>query len=350
MNKRLILTPLFLLSLMILLSCGDDSDDPEPQVSTIIVVNEGNFQAGDGALSSFDLATSSVNQSLFEADATIQSAIQWSDKIYLVTNAPDKVEVIDVEGNNLNSSATINSGLLNPISIAFNGNFGYVTNWGNIETAFSENPDSFISIIDLNTNQVIDSLERSTRPQEIISIDDRLYVANEGSNTVSILEPNGENTAIVAEITVPFGPSAFVIDAESDLWVLCTSGSLVEIDRSNNTIKTTLDDLTVNGFDEKMAINLAGEKIYFLGGTNDTFTGLTNVFEVDFTSNNPSANNFITGGFAFYGITVDPSTGDIYIGDSNAFQSTGTGLQYNSNGELIQQFATGIGPNAFLFL
>ncbi|HHP7241739.1 MAG TPA: YncE family protein [Cyclobacteriaceae bacterium] len=350
MTKRLILTPLLFLPLIILLSCGDDSDDPEPQGSTIIVINEGNFQAGDGALSSFDASSSIVNQSIFEANATIQTAISTTTKIYLVTNAPDKVELLNITENTLSSSSTINSGFLNPVSIAVNGDFAYVTNWGNIETAFSENPDSFISIIDLNANQVIDSLEISARPQDIISIEDRLYVANEGSNTISILEPNGENTEIEEEITVPFGPSAFVIDAESDLWVLCTSGRLVEIDRSNNTIKTTLDNLKVNGFDEKIAINQAGDKIYFLGGTNDTFTGLTNVFEVDFTGNNPSATNFITGGFAFYGIAVDPSTGDIYVGDSNAFQSTGTGFQYNGNGELIQQFATGIGPNAFLFL
>ena len=59
--------------------------------------------------------------------------------------------------------------------------------------------------------------------------------------------------------------------------------------------------------------------------------------------------SLVENGFALYGVGVRTETGDIYIGDSNAFQSTGTAFRYDLNGELIEFFPTGIGPNGFIF-
>jgi hypothetical protein len=316
----------------------------------VLSVNEGNFLAANGSLSSFSVTTGTVNQTLYDAGATVQNAISFDDDLYLVTNAPDKVDILSIDGNDVSFTTSISSGFLNPVSFARVGNFGYVTNWGDISTAFGENPDSFLSIIDLTTNQVIDSLDLEARPQEIIAVGNMLYLANEGVSTITVVEADGANSTVVMDITVPSGPSTFVEDAEGDLWVLCSSGNLVEINLESNAVTTTIDGLTVAGFDEKMAINNSGTTLYFLGGGNDTFTGQTNVFEVDLTVGMPTATAFVTGGFAFYGIGVDPENGDVYVGDSNAFQSTGTGFRYNSSGTQIQQFATGIGPNSFVFL
>ena len=79
-----------------------------------------------------------------------------------------------------------------------------------------------------------------------------------------------------------------------------------------------------------------------------SFTGLTNVFKVDLF--NQQVSPFIENGFALYGIGVNPESNEVYVGDSNAFQSTGTGFRYGANGNKIGEFPTGIGPRGFLFL
>jgi hypothetical protein len=113
------------------------------------------------------------------------------------------------------------------------------------------------------------------------------------------------------------------------------------------SVGTSIIGLTTAGFTEKMAIDGTGNRIYFLGGSNDTFTGLTTVYEVDLTTQ--QVEPFIENGFALYGIGVNPETNEVYLGDSNAFQSTGTGFRYDGEGNLMDEFATGIGPRGFLF-
>lgn len=331
-------------SILLFTSCGDDEPQPLDELSSVLVVNEGNFSAGNGSISSFDLNTEDVAQGVLEINATTQNVVEFGDNYYIVSNAPDKVDVI--VSDDLSSSASITSGFQNPIDFAAIGNTGYVTNWGVWNNEIFAFEGSFISVIDLSTNTVTDSIELQVKPQGIIALNDLLYVANEGGSSVSVIDPTDFS---ITDIATPFGPSNFVVDADGDIWALCTSGNLIEINPATNTIKQTLEDLTTGGFNEKLAINGEGDVIYFLGGNNETFTGRTDVFKVSISESLTTVTSFVADGFAFYGIAVNPDNGDVYIGDSNAFQSTGTGFRYDSEGNELSSFATGIGPNNFIF-
>ena len=123
----------------------------------------------------------------------------------------------------------------------------------------------------------------------------------------------------------------------------------MEIDPDSKSVTNTLENLTTGGFNERIAIGGNGNMIYFLGGNNSNFTGLTNLYSVDLTASQLSATSMIDDGFALYGIGVNPDNGEIYIGDSNAFQSTGTAFRYSTDGTELSSFATGVGPNGFIF-
>ena len=155
---------------------------------------------------------------------------------------------------------------------------------------------------------------------------------------------------LLSTIETPFGPSEVIIDNDGDLWVLCTSGSLIEVNTDSKTITNTFTNLTTSGFNERMAFDPVINKIYYLGASNSSFTGQTSVFVVDLNLENPGLSLLFEDGFALYGIGVNPETNEIYIGDSNGFQSTGTVLTYSPDGEETGQFASGIGPNGFIFL
>jgi len=311
------------------------------EIKQVLVLNEGNFFSGNGTIDVFDIREGTSETAAYQATATVQQAVHYQDNIYLVTNAPDRLDVLNTD---LELEQSVDQGLDNPVDFAAIGNLGFISNWGDINTAFTDNPDSFIAIVDLDNNTVIDSVLLSVRPQGLLAYDDKLYIANEGGSTVSVLDPVDLS---VVDVAVPPGPSEIVSDGEEMLWVLCTSGNLVEIDPSNLTLGTQIDGLITGGFNEKMAIDGTGNTIYFLGGNNNSFTGLTTVYSVDLNTQQVDA--FVENGFALYGIGVNPESSEVYLGDSNAFQSTGTGFRYDADGIKLDEFPTGIGPRGFLF-
>ena len=328
---------------LIWFSCSDDDGMvPLPSgVDQVWVLNEGNFLAGNGSIDVFNIADEETVNSVYSAAATIQSAVFFEDAMYLITNAPDRLDILSED---LQEIASITEGLDNPIDFAGIGNQGFISNWGNIATAFSDNPDSYIAVVNLGNNTVVDSVMLDVRPQKLLAFDGKVFIANEGGNSVSVLDPTDLS---LEEISLPSGPSDFVLDNQDQIWVLCTSGHLVEIDPQTLTLGSEISGLTTGGFNEKIAIDGTGTVVYFLGGANATFTGQTTVYKVDLSTENVSP--FVENGFSLYGIGVNPESNNVYVGDSNAFQSTGTGFRYDENGSLINQFPTGIGPNGFMF-
>ena len=52
-------------------------------------------------------------------------------------------------------------------------------------------------------------------------------------------------------------------------------------------------------------------------------------------------------GTIYYGLTVSPYNGDVYIADAIDYQQQGMILRYSSNKELLDEFYVGIIPGAF---
>jgi len=324
-----------------LFACSEDDSQNGFNVGSVLVLNEGNFLAGNGSIDAYDINNKQTQNGLYQANATIQVARKFQDNIYVITNGPDRLDILNGE---VSLQASINQGFDNPIDFAIVGDRGYVTNWGDINTAFSDDPDSYVAIVDLNTNQVTDSVMLAVRPQRIVAWNGQLYIANEGSNTISVLDPQDLS---IEEVMVEAGPSNLVVDPQGSLWVLCTSGNLVEVNTDDLSVGTSIDSLTTAGFNEKMALDSQSQLLYFLGGNNVSFTGLTTVYVADLLT--AEVKPLIVTGFALYGIGVHQESGDFYIGDSNAFQSTGTAFRFDAQGNQLEQFNTGIGPNGFIF-
>ncbi len=310
----------------------------------VYVLNEGNFFSANGSISSYAFRSSEVEQGVYEAEATIQNARSFGSELFVVTNAPNKVDVLALD---FTLSATVDEGLDNPIDIAVVEDLAYVTNWGDIGTAFTDDPDSYVAIVDLSSSSVVDSILLDQRPQDILAVGGSLYVTHESASVISVINTSDNS---VATLTTPFGPSEMALNSNGDLLVLCTGGSLIEIDSEDNIVTTILDGLTTSAFNEKMTLDVERNVLYFLGAGNADFTGQTTVFAVALDEATPMATPFATGGAALYGIGLNPETNQVFVGDNNSFISTGTTFIYNSEGTLIDEFATGIGPNGFLFL
>jgi hypothetical protein len=52
-------------------------------------------------------------------------------------------------------------------------------------------------------------------------------------------------------------------------------------------------------------------------------------------------------GTKYYGLTVSPTNGDIYVADAIDYQQQGAVYRYTAEGELVDEFYVGIIPGAF---
>lgn len=355
-NSKLFKT--FFLSFVLfnlLWACNNNDSEPSPSLlADVIVINEGNFGSSDAALSTYNSLDETVSLSVFAQKngfpfgAIIQNAILHEERIYVVCQNPSKVEVLDAQS--FESIATIQPSFAdpiqfaNPFGIAVVGNKAFVSNWGTYNSSTFGFDNSFLVEIDLSNFSIAQKIDRAIQAQNILAHNGNIYISNVGANSITRLNPDNLQTT---DITTASSPDAMQIDANGNLWVLCRSGNLQKIDLTTNTVSQTISDVPVSGFNEKMAINSAGNKLYVLSSTG--FNPSTSaVYEISASATTAPSEALITGE-NFYGIGVHPSSNFIYLSDNNGFQGNGTCLIYSELGSQITSFAAGRGPNGFLF-
>ncbi len=347
----------YLLSFTIFFTaCDDDNDSVNPSGSSrVVVINEGNFNSADGSLSTYNPTDGTVNltvfanQNGFPIGATVQNMSAHQGLWYAITANPDKVEVISP--SNFGSIATIDAGtaqipaLENAFGFAAVGNKGYVSNWGTFNDSTFIFENSFIAVLNLDNNTVTQRIDLNEQPQHLLAVNDQIYIANVSSNTLFVLNPNTD--LIEDTIVVENGPDQMLLDANQKIWVICRSGSLVRVDPSDHSVEATVTGIQTTGFNEKMAINGSGDKIYYLSSTGfDPSTDEIYEFEISATT---APTTPLISGQNLYGVGIDPLENIIYVSDAAAFQDDGTVTRYDTDGNALNTFDAGRGPNGFLF-
>lgn len=346
-----------LLFLVLLNACNDDDSTPTIPDADVIVINEGNFSSGDASISTFNTVTDEVSLSVFTGqnsfpfEAIIQNVVEYNNDSYAVCNAVDKVEVFNSE--TFASVATIqpNAGdaiqFASPFSFAAVGNKGYISNWGTFNNTTFQFENSFLIVVDLTDFSIDSKIDLTVQPQHLLAIGNNIYIADVGGNTISILDTNTDT--VTSTITVSNGPDRFLLDANDKLWVVCTSGNLVRINTSTNTVEATISNVQVANFNTKAVMNNTKDKIYYMSSEfNSDFSATNNViYEMDITATSAPTNSIVSGE-NFYALGVDEDN-ILYVGITNAFQSNGKILRYNLDGTLIDEFICGRGPNGFIF-
>jgi len=85
-----------------------------------------------------------------------------------------------------------------------------------------------------------------------------------------------------------------------------------------------------------------GSSLFYVNGSN--------VYKMGITSTTLPTTPLISGRF-FYGLNVDPNSGNVHGGDANGFAALGVTYVYDNTGTFLYQYFTGgIGPNGFVFV
>ena len=335
-----------LASSILFVSCSDDDDSHEPDLplglydNGILILNEGNASAGTISYVSSDLVTTS--QDIFGAEnpgeeigGYVQSIFFDDERAFIVSNGSNKITVVNRYSFEL--IGKIETGFNVPrYGVVVNGK-AYVTNLAD----FADLTDDFISVIDLSTLTIQNTIPVNAIAEKIVSQNGKLYVANgsygEG-NTITVINP----ASGTVESTIDVGISPNSMEEENGfLYVLCGNytddSKLVKINLSNNQI---VSEIAMEGLLNAQNLNIEDSKVYF--------TVNSDVFSQSLSSTTISSTPLFTStAITLYGFGVED--GKIFVGDAKDYASDGEVFIYNTSGTLQKQFNVGLIPSGFYF-
>ncbi len=320
----------------------------------LFITNEGSFGNGNGSIGYYDLNRNRVLQDMFYSanlrplGDVVQSLIRIDDKVFIVVNNSQKVEV--VRADNLESLDIIN-GFSSPRYLvrAAPAKF-YVSDWGG----------NSIRVVTGSPYAVTGIIPTGSGPEQMIKSGNKVYVANSGGfgddSTLTVIDASADT--VLKTIPVGYNPNSLVLDKDGKLWVLCGGdtgpdftggtaddlpGSLYRIDPATDMVEAMFP-MGMADHPLKLAINDVGDRLYYLMGSSG-YEGMVYRHGIS----DPALPGAPLVSRNFYGLGVDPDKEWIYGGHVPSFTQAGYVMRYESNGTLIDSARTGIAPNGFVF-
>lgn len=334
-----------LIASLLMFSCGKETPqtDAYPQVEPgagVFVINEGNFQWGNSSISYYNRQSGETWHNLFRMangenpGDVLQSASLHNGLLWLVLNNSGKIEVMDPQNGKRTNTI---SGFTSPRQML----------WVNQDKAYvSDLYSNGVHIVDLSTGSITGIIDINGWTEALISSQDKVIVTALETGMIYSVDPADD--ILTDSLYVGAGANSMVIDNTGSLWVLCggdledNSGSrLVKVDTATWKVIDTIE-LTGKSLPwSRLTICNEGRQLYFLGG---------GVYRFDTASPGNQPEEIIEGaGMILYGLSVDPSNGDLYISDAIDYVQQGKVMRYSSDGILLDDFLARIIPGGFLF-
>jgi len=338
---------LIVITISILFSACRDEVITPPPIDTIIsegayILSEGGFSAGSSKLSFYNLTNDNFTENIFNSGTLglfPDGLILNSNRLYVTAQgnfgSAGTISTLDTVGTLLQS----NGGGINPYSIAIANDKIYVTN----------GPSNSVTVVNKNNLNFVTTIPVGLYPQEILSVGSKIFVCNTSvfgggtDSTVSVIDASTDQ--VVATLQVRKTPSSLAVTNDGKLLVGCPGGSAEGIIyKFDPDTYAKLDSFSIvigssTGFAKDIAVDKNSNDIYFITNTNDIAKlNLSSRVNSQFIANtNP-------GPVFFYGYNFDSKNKKHYVADVKDFLTSGSVYIYNENGTIIRTFSTGIGP------
>ena len=314
----------------------------------LFITNEGNFQYGNATLSYYDPETRTVENEIFyrangmKLGDVAQSMVIRDGVGWIVVNNSHVIFAIDVE--TFREIGRIEN-LTSPRYIHFlSDEKAYVTQiWDN--RIFIVNPKRFEVT---GTIEVPDMTMESGSTEQLVQYGRYVYV-NCWSYQNRILKIDTETDRVVDQLTVGIQPTSLVLDCNGKLWTVTDGGyegspygyeapSLFRIDAATFTIEQQFR-FRQGDTPSEVQLNAARDRLYWIN--ND-------VWSMDVAADRVPVRPFLAyRGTRYYGLTVDPVRGDVYVADAIDYMQPGIIYRYSASGEQLDAFYVGVTPGAF---
>ena len=331
----------------------------------VMILCEGNYQAGNSTLSYYNPATRTVENGVFQRSNNARlgdtgQSIQIHDGVaYVCMENSGIIWALDTASFKVKGSLTAGQTehMINPRYIHFlSSEKAYVTDlYSPYITIF--NPRTMEYTGSISTGQ--EALFGYASTEQIVEWKGRVFT-NCWSYSDKILVIDTSRDVVEKEILLTSPqPKSIAIDARGKLWVITDGGystgddsygdnipHLYRIDAETLTIEQD-QALDTDEANVQLATNPDGTVLYLIN--ND-------IYRMDVTADHVPVRPFIEAErdskgrrHYLYGIGVDPHNGEIYVADAVDYRQSGVVYRYSNDGTLLDKFRVGITPNAFAF-
>lgn len=337
-KKRNLMIGMALLTAVAFTGCKKEKNNGTDEYfgNGTFILCEGAFLQGNARIDFLNKNSDSLKTDIFRKANDIplgdvlQSMTIFDEKAFLVVNNSGKIEVTNPKDMKILTTIT---GLTSP---------RYVCRVSDDKAYVSDLFGGKINIINLNSLSVTGNIPLPGWTEEMWKKNTEIWVTNGSRDYVYILE----NDALKDSVMVGYGSTSLREDYQGNLWVL-TGGNYLDntpskLVRVNPQNKSVVWEFSLPAFGaSKLRMNSAKTTLYFL------YDG--KVFRKNAGDSQAPAQFIALPGKYFYGIGIDPSTGNIWLGDAGDFTSPGTVMIFSPGGELLKEFTTGVAPTDFVF-
>jgi YVTN family beta-propeller protein len=282
---------------------------------------------GDGVLSPGEVSGSKFWA--FDFSAGVEN---FTFKVAVSTAAPHESAWIDVVPFLAGDDALIQEGDTLPLHAVF-----YRTTGDSVAASYKWS-SSNVSVARVDAHGVVTGLQHGTTQgtavisathkgvtgQITITVDPispRIYVANSGSNSVSVVNPAGDPITTIAGLAGPVAV-AFTPNGRRALVVEQNSGSVAIIDVTHSTVLT---EITVGPQPNAVAVNRTGTKAYVANGGNSTVSVIdlaTNTVSATVTVGDGPTDIAVRGNAFVYVVNRDSNTVSVIDAATNTVVAT----------------------------
>lgn len=344
-------------------ACDDDDEkekvDNDLKGNVALIANYGMFNGGNGEFTAYniskDIVFDNVYQSIngVEFNSKIQHMALYNDKLYIVSNSGDKIDIINAQS--LKQEMNPITDVENPRFIVVDGNTAYVSCYG-ATPDFSTMADSYIAKIDLNSNTVVKKIEVPGGPEGLAIANGKLYAAINYANKVAVVNLLTDE---VSYIEMPAVTSYFAADDADNLYVTMvntysnptTEDGIAYINTQDNSVETyTFNGISTN-YASIISFNADKTALYVVASSwveNEgewTLSGSVLKFDVASKTFTTLFDN-IAG---LNGIATNPSNDDIYVLTAPDATTDGKVEIYSCDKQKKKEFAAGLSPNWAVF-
>jgi len=338
-------------------SCKDKTDcceltpPPASGERQVYVVCEGNMGSGNSALSLYYPGKDSVYEDVYRTvnqqplGDVFQSMTLIGEHYFLCINNSDRIVVIGKNDRKLKGMLSVpKPRYIAPVS----------DNKAFVSTLFSDK----VYTIDPQSLQVTGAFSMPAQnPEGMLPYDDRVFVCTWDTASGTLYSISVQTNDIVQRIPLPgAAPQEALLDKEGMLWVLSgnmAQGKKAYLTRLNPATGQTLQAYAFPAGADPIhpAWNNTRDTLYFIEVNYDGGTDHNGIYRMGIHDTQLPAQPFVAAQAYqyFWGLGVEPVTGNIYIGDPRGFIQKGIVYIYRPDGSKVTQFSTGVGPGHFYF-
>lgn len=338
----------------------------EGGIKGFFLLNEGNMGSNKATLDYFDYETGYYRKNIFAERnpgvvkelGDVGNDIQiYGDKLYAVINCSHFIEVMDV--NTAKHLAVIS--IPNCRYIVFKDGYAYVSSYAGPVQIDPNARLGYVAKVDTASLKVVAECTVGYQPEEMVIVDNKLYVANSGGYRV----PNYDNTVSVIDLETFTETKKIEVAINLHRMEKDNSGNIYVSSRGDY-YGTPSRTLILNPRTERISdvlnplpcsnMTLCGDFLW-LYSTEWNYTTHSNTItyaKVDTRTQKVVTKNFITDGTEKritvpYGLAVNPENGEFLATDAGNYVTPGTLYCFNPDGTKKWEVETGDIPAHIVF-